>query len=328
MEMSGRVVRQTALVSLLILIIPMILFPDRLGTGLAKFSWFHLAYELLYYGVVMYILLRRVTFPKLVQAMGLCLGYRLLLGSVFGLLIAGMYSMDLSISFTLGLASYIPATLLHTAMAPFVMKPVAMGFVSPRRPRRRFSEPTGVPARYPFAEAAKNVGTPTEAAAVPAEVGGYPSANARPTHLDSPTEPTAGEANGFDRAVRYIGEDASVLLAAVVDREGLLLGRFARGNVEIEDWAPFSWLLVEANRQVLRRLGWEWLEKVDLMVKDARVIVACEGAWCLMVVAQRQVDDVLNIRINQGLETIRKYVAQRYGSELAMNAEKIYVPSA
>jgi hypothetical protein len=36
----------------------------------------------------------------------------------------------------------------------------------------------------------------------------------------------------------------------------------------------------------------------------------------------------LNIKINQGLEMIKKYVAERYGVGLHDNAEKNNVPSA
>jgi hypothetical protein len=44
-----------------------------------------------------------------------------------------------------------------------------------------------------------------------------------------------------------------------------------------------------------------------------------------MVVSERATDDVLNIRINQGLEMIRRYVAERYSEKLIGNSEKAYV---
>ena len=56
-------------------------------------------------------------------------------------------------------------------------------------------------------------------------------------------------------------------------------------------------------------------------------MVAREESFSLMVIAERQIDDFLNIRINQALEIIGKYVAERYSRKLFVNVERTYVPS-
>ena len=70
------------------------------------------------------------------------------------------------------------------------------------------------------------------------------------------------------------------------------------------------------------------LEKVDLMLKEKRLIVARPEGCYLMVVAERHDDDLLNIRINQALEMIGRFATERYGSKMNPNAERIHVPSA
>lgn len=330
MEMTGRIVRQISLISMLVLIVPMIMFPDQLGMRLTKFSLINAVYELVYYSAVIFFFYRRASLLKIVQMACLCLVYRLTLGALFGLLIVVMYSMNLTISLTLGLASYLPAILLHIAATPFILKPVVAQLVPyTKRKHQPIEEPA--PAEAPehggtatAVSAKQAISRPTPA---PVRVPEPEAHLSRESRVGSPSGPEHAEANGFDRAARYIGEDGSVQLAVVVDDEGLLLGQFIRGEMEADDWAPFSLLFCEVNRDALRRGGWEAPEKIDLSVKDTRIIVAREESWCLMVVAQRHADDFLNIRINQGLEIIRKYIARRYGQKLSENAEKMYVSS-
>ena len=327
--MTGRLVRQISLTSLLVLIAPMVLFPDLLGTGLAKASVGNAFYEVVYYAVVTFFLYRRASLRRIVQAAGLCLVYRLLLGALFGLLITAMYSMNLAVSLSLGLASYLPAMLLHIAVTPFILKPAIAQFaVSPKGRPRPPEEP--IPADVPEHGQMIAAVSVEPAARRPAPTGApEPRARlSRESHAGFPLSPEPAEANGFDRAVRYVGEDGSVQLAVVVDDEGLLLGQFERGQSHADDWAPFALLFCDANGAALRRAGWGSPDKIDLVVKDTRIIVAREDSWCLMVVAQRHGDDLLNIRINQGVEIIRKYIARRYGQKLSVKTEKTYVSSA
>jgi hypothetical protein len=329
MEITGRIVRQISLISMLVLIVPMIMFPDQLGAGLTKVSLINIVYELIYYSVVILFFYHRASLLKIVQITGLCLVYRLTLGAIFGFLIASMYSMNLTVSLTLGLASYLPAILLHIAVTPFILKPVSSQLV-PFKKRRRQPIKEPVPVEVPEHGGTTAAVSPKQAFSRPTPVHvPEPKVHlSRESRVGSPSGQESAEANGFDRAVRYIGEDISVQLAVIVDDEGLLLGQFRRGEIEADDKGPFSLLFCETNRDALQRAGWGTPEKIDLSVKDTRIIVAHEESWRLMVVAHRHGDDFLNIRINQGLEIIRKYVARRYGQKLSVNAEKMYVSSA
>ncbi|MFH1374674.1 MAG: hypothetical protein ABII79_12840 [bacterium] len=328
MELTARIVRQTLLISLTILMAPLLLFPDRLGTGLAGVALMNGVFELTFYAVVSYLLFRHATLGKIVQISLLCLGFRLLLGVFFGMFVAAMYSMNLAISIKLGLAAYLPAVLLHIAVTPLVLKPISRQLV-PSVTRRRTAPESPAPAETTDTNmttmSATGKGAPVrlETNNTPADV-----VRASAETRSGITPATENTDDGFDRAVRYIGEDGSVRLAAVVDQEGLLLGCFVRGDLLADDWAPLALVISEAGQTALKRTGQDSLERIDMLLKEDRIVVARQPSWSLLVISQRQTNDTLNIRINQGLEIIRKYMAQRYSHELSVSPERTYVSSA
>ena len=136
MKRSENTGQRVLLFSLAALIIPMLAFPANFGMQLAKGSLIHALFELVYYGFITFVFYRRSALIELVQFAGICLVYRLTLGAFFGVLVAAMYSMDLVVSVTLGMSSYLPAILLHIGLTPFILLPVAKQF---------FNEPKIVP---------------------------------------------------------------------------------------------------------------------------------------------------------------------------------------
>ena len=328
MELTARIVRQTLLISLTILVAPLLLFPDRLGTGLAGVALMTGVYELIFYAVVSYLLFRHATLGKIVQIALLCLGFRLLLGVFFGLFVAAMYSMNLAIAIKLGLAAYLPAVLLHIAVTPLVLKPISRQLV-PAAVRRQVAPESPAPAETTDTNLTMMSAT-RKGASVRFDTSSTPADAVRASAETQSGIPSAPETtdDGFDRAVRYIGEDGSVRLAAVVDPEGLLLGCFVRGDLLAEDWAPMALVISEAGQTALKRTGQDSLERVDMLLKEDRIVVARQPSWSLLVIYQRQTNDTLNIRINQGLEIIRKYMTQRYSHELSIIPERTYVSSA
>jgi predicted regulator of Ras-like GTPase activity (Roadblock/LC7/MglB family) len=148
-----------------------------------------------------------------------------------------------------------------------------------------------------------------------------------PTRSKPDTGPVTvvGDMNGFERTVRYIAEHSSVLYASVVDSEGLLLANHCRGKIDPEDLAPLAVMFFEWNRSILAKGKLGHAEKIDLTLKDKRLILGRVDAWCLMVLSERQADDLVNIRINQGMEILRKFTAERYASGQQTQVEKAYV---
>ncbi len=322
--MSERITRQIMLLSLIVVIIPMLLFPERLGTGLAKASMLHIFYELVFYGFVLYLLNRRTTLLQLVQACGLCLIYRLAVGVAFGLLIAIAYSMNLKVSVTLGVTSYLPAILLHVAVAPFVLWPALKDMYAPVQ--RKI-----VPPSSGTESTVSGSGTTTFVASTSHTTQPRPTTQADRfvgvAGAGSFEGTLASSEDGFSQATKYIGGDGSVQIAAVVDDEGLLLGHFQRGNWIAEDWAPLALQLSSVNNSVLGRAGWTELDRISITGQTNRIIIAGDKSYRLLVVAEQTADDILNIRINQGIEIIRKYIAQRFGTPSPELMENAYVRS-
>lgn len=321
MQLSARIIRQMLLLTLLALIVPMVVFPERLGMDLVKTSFLNAMFELVFYGMVLYFLNRKLNLLQLVQASAVCLVYRFGMGLLFGLLVVAMYPMNVSVAITLGMSSYLPAILLHIVATPFILKPVIESQFGKKQPQKEPEKKAERPAINTNIEnsgsmvftTSKNVKRSSEKVKLAPKI-------------ETPKAETANPAdNGFENAVKYIGEDGSVMMAAVIDNEGLMLGNFTRGDFEAEDIAPFGLEILKTNDYQLRRIGFVKPEKLEYQFEGNKIIIASEQNYKLMVMSERTVDDVLNIRINQALEIIRKYVAERYSEELVGNAERIYV---
>ena len=323
METSGRIARQTLLFSLLVLIVSMLIFPRKYGTELVEAPLVYVFYELVFYGIMVYLLNRYLSPGQLLLSVGMCLIYRFAMAAALGLLIVVMYEWQIKLALLAGMGGYLPAMLLHIAVTPLILRSVT---------KRMYYVPTSQRLVMPDSPSDPgDVSGPTSISV--SKEKGFSTTTSRPAppsqkreskeSASSTTGPSEGD--GFERACRYIGEDGSVLMVAVVDKEGLLLGNFARRGVEPENWSPFALVIKDNNRHVSSRLGCEEIEKVDMLFADKRVSIACEKSYNLMVVSERATDDVLNIRINQGLEMIRRYVAERYSEKLIGNSEKAYV---
>ena len=321
MEFTARIARQLVLLSMLLVIVPMIGFPESFGTELVQASLVYAFYEIVFYGIFVYLWLRRGRLTQLAQAAAMCLTYRLALGAVFGFLITVMYSLQLKVAMTLGIVSYLPVVMLQVAAAPFVLRPIWKHIFDGSPERRRV-----VPeARAPKAPEADDSGLTSIAVS---RERGFSKAASRPEPADfsSSTNSPAPEANaggddGFDRATRYLGEDNSVKLAAVVDREGLLMACYRREDCDCEDHGPLPYLLANASRTIMSGYDWGDPESIRIDTATDRIAIATADRFSLLVVAERQREDVVGIRIKQAIEIIRKYVSERYSESLFEDVE-------
>lgn len=324
MEISGRTGRRILIGAIAALVVPLLFFPNQFGLQLARGGIIYLFYELVYYGFVGYLMQRRVNLANLAQFAGVCLIFRLTVGALFGIAVALLFSMRFSISLSLGLSSYLPTVLLHVVATPLILKPVLDDIVGSKMPRRSPapSSTTDVtrtesrsPATSEHSSMRKTISTPTV---------GDTASSARQA-----TVPMS-DLNGFERAVRYIGEHSAVSVAAVVDHEGLLLANYRRGKVEPDEWAPLALVLFDANSEVLSRADTGRPDKIDLVMADGRIIVIRGDSWALLVVADHHSDETLGIRCAQGVETISKYMREHYSHENEEEAkmERIHVSGA
>lgn len=330
MKNNGRLGQRLLLFSLAALIPPMTAFPAQFGTQLVRFSVINLMYELIFYGVVIYAFQRRGGLLQLVPAALVCVGYRLAMGLVLGLMITIAYGINFKISAIMGAVSYLPSVLFTIALTPFIMLPVAKLFYREfDRPRQRKVEeseaaPSAAPpkSRTSAAYSRERSASDEKPAYRP-----IPEATRSGFAASTTSSNVTTEIDGFERAVRYLGEHGSVFMGAVVDNEGLLLANYVRGDVDPEEWAPLSQMFFQQNETVLLRGHLEAAEKLDLLLRDKRITVARDNNFSLMVVAERQADDVLGIRVNQAFEMVKKHMGERYSHLLDPNAERIHVSS-
>lgn len=328
MQLSSRIIRQILLLSMLLIIVPMIVFPELLGTSLTRASWVAIGWELVFYGVVAFAFNRKANLWHLLQAGGICLAYRLAVGTLFGLAIAFVYSMNPRVSLTFGLFSYLPGMMAQILATPFILRPLLQHWPKPERSFTR--PPAEAPKTTTDAGLTSIVLTKEKVAPVEPRPFVKKERSKADDVLKAAVLPDASASigNGFDQATSYIGEAGSVLMAAVVDRDGLLLGHFKRGDNDPEDLAPFALLFLNGNRDTLNRLSLDHPEKINISLKDHKLVLAYADEFALMVLAERQMDDILNIRINQSVEMIKKYMSNRYSSSLFENVEIDNVRSA
>ena len=317
--------------SALLLGIPLAVFPAQLGLPLAKANLFVVLVEAVYYVAVSFVLNRESSTDRVALSAGVCLLYRYALGAAFGVLAALLYSLSWSGAFRFGVFSYLPAVMLQISVTPFVIQALLKPSTRERhsaRPVRRETSASPSSSGLTSISISREKGVYTESQAPTIQQDVEPRRGFVQTHAPGASQ-SSTELNGFDRATRYLGEHGSVHMAAVVDNEGLLLSNFRRGSVEPEDWAPLALLLFDANRRVLNRatraLGTP--ERLDVIMKDTRILVARDQWFSLMVLAERHSDETLQIKFNQSLEMIRKYITDRYTPKQENNAERIHVSS-
>ncbi len=324
---SGKNSRQILLLSLLVIVIPMTLFPARLGLGLGKVSLLNLALEFLFYGFVVYLFNRNVNLGAIVKFAAVTLFFRVVLGVVFAVTIVGLFEMDFQVALKLGVFSYLPGVIIQAIAAPFIMKEPLKSVYEQTPGRLSGFDPSSQ-------EAQKLMGTTSfvvskskgvEGSIIPQQP--HKKKDIKPeTSLDGrnkagiATSQDQGNTvqNGFDKATHYIGELASVELACVIDSEGLLMSNFTRNDIIAEDWAPFALIHFQDSSSLLSRTSLDSPVKIDFTLDDKRVIISRDGPLFLMVVANRESEDLLNIRVNQSHEMIRSYLNERYG-ELPFN---------
>lgn len=327
MSFSSRTGRQILLLSLIVLIIPMVLFPERLGIDLARASLLNIVYELVFYGFVVFFFDGQQSLGKLLQRAGICLGYRFVLSMALTILITAMYAMSFSVAARLCMFSYLPAVLLHILATPFILSPILKQLKS-RDPVGSQPSVTAEINPESVARSETQASPRSLSEAGPMFTGNRqivrtPSKTASRSARSPATQVT--EISGFEKAVRYMGENTAVQLAAVVDLDGLLLANFVREGTDADEWAPYALVMAQGQTNLLGRTSLGQLERVDVTSRDSRLVIVNEHNFYLMVLSGRQSEDLISIRINQAVEMIKKYMTDKYEEHITENLEKIHV---
>ncbi|UCD18540.1 MAG: hypothetical protein JSV44_06425 [Candidatus Zixiibacteriota bacterium] len=318
MGLFSRDSSQVLLWSILLMVWSLILFPSRLGFSIGTGFFVYIIFEVGYYALVFYLLHLGSSWLDIFRGAGLTLVYRVALGSVFGVIVAILYSMNLSVAVTLGISRYFPAILMQVLVAPFVTRALFASKSEGSRTRSRRPVSAYRPAIAPDKEI-------TQPFVRPARPERAVSSNNKVPE-SKPDTSVSHDTNGFERAVRYLGEHHAVILAAVIDHEGLTMATFRRGEVDPDEWAPLSLMLQEANAGLLR-CGRDdgGPVRIDLVFGQKKLTVTRVEQFNLLILSNQEVDDLLGIRITQAIEIVKRFISERYGRSLSSRPEEKYV---
>lgn len=309
------------LLSLVLVAIPLFIFPSRLGLPLSSGSTINMLYEIVYYSFILYWFRRDTSLIALVVGAALTLIYRMVLGAVFGLAVAAFYGIEMSVALSLGMTRYLPAILLHAAVAPFLTRSLYLsvtdGFAPERPSRRKVSVTNDTRAEVIKSQKPANRLDGLTALTDPAPENHHESSySSHYSHDD----------NQFEKAVAYLGESGTVRLAMIVDDEGLPLACHNRSGEDIDLWAPFSILMEQQNQTLFRRFRQsEKVDRLDVGTRQLRIIMRRIERVILVIMADNTVDETIHIRIAQATDMVKRYMKERYSPSMFARAEESYV---
>jgi hypothetical protein len=320
MTVSNKSIVLVLLLSTLLILAPMFYFPSKFGIELATGSFTYSMFEIVFYGVIFYVFRPNSTLLQLVAGAGLTFLYRIVLGTILGALLSLFFHMGFSVSLALGVSRYLPAIVLHVIVSPFVMRPFFLAIVDQPMRTHRYHE------RRPSVSAADRKQDEPTAPYYPKSRLNHPVSAERMVSESRTGISIGQDIDGFSRAVRYLGEHHAVLLATVVDAEGLTMAKFVREGIDVDRWAPLSLMFQEANKQLLKRNSeLSALDQIDLTFGRRRLVVVRIEDFDLLVLSNHEDDELLRIRTSQAADMIRKYTSERYGNMLPSGTEERYV---
>lgn len=139
----------------------------------------------------------------------------------------------------------------------------------------------------------------------------------------------------FQVAVDYLGEYAGIRGVVIADNEGLVISRSGGADFNSDLFAAVALSIINSLDNQLGRLINPGAEYLTIKTHQDWMTVAQASSLLLVVVADRQVDDLLNIRITRALEMITAHLKNKYpalfpgnkpGSKRSSkNAEEIHV---
>jgi predicted regulator of Ras-like GTPase activity (Roadblock/LC7/MglB family) len=113
-------------------------------------------------------------------------------------------------------------------------------------------------------------------------------------------------------AVEYLTEYTGVRGAIIADSEGMVIVSHGGSSFDADYYAALSLDIFETVKAPLRRLFEPEVEFLSIKTPVDWLTLAWSEPLILIVAAQRQADDLLNIRISRSLEMIAANVKEKY----------------
>ncbi|MGB7062274.1 MAG: roadblock/LC7 domain-containing protein [Candidatus Zixiibacteriota bacterium] len=295
-----REMRGGLLISLLVMVLPLVLFPKTLGLKFTSSVSLLFALELGWYTLVLFVIFSKAAAPRVFLFALLTLGYRIGLGIGFGILLLVMFSLALSSSVKMGIYQYLPAFLLQALVSPFVLKPFYR-FLIEKTQKATVAEPSATMSAGRLAERVPPE-TSLESNQRPEETGSIPK--------EKETKVAAEEK--LENFLHYLREYAGVKAAVLVDHEGLVVAEDSSPDLDPETVATYAKHIKETNDQILDKMGEKSSERIGIYTADAWICLNQIEDFTLAVVSDRRTDELLSVRIQQSTGMIKRYFCQRY----------------
>jgi predicted regulator of Ras-like GTPase activity (Roadblock/LC7/MglB family) len=119
----------------------------------------------------------------------------------------------------------------------------------------------------------------------------------------------------FQTAVEYLTEYSGVTGAVIANPEGLVIAHSGNSGFEPDSYAALSLQLIESVQTPLQRVTSPDIDSLTVKTASCWVTVARTKQFLLVVAAERQTDDLLNIRITRSFDMISSYLREKYSSE-------------
>jgi predicted regulator of Ras-like GTPase activity (Roadblock/LC7/MglB family) len=295
-----REMRGILLISLLIMVIPLLLFPRNLGLKSASSVSLLFALELGWYMLVLFVIFSKAAAPRVLLFALLTLVYRIGLGMGFGILLLVMFSLGLSSSLKMGVYQYLPAIFLQALVSPFVLKP-AYRFLIEKAQKARAAE---TKATVPGGKAAEGVPSETslESSRGSEGIGS----------ISKEKEIKVAAEEKLENFLHYLREYAGVKGAVLVDHEGLVVAEDSSPDLDPETVATYAKHIKETNDKILGKMGEKTSERIGIHTPDAWICLNQIEDFTLAVVSDRRTDELLSVRIQQSTGMIRRFLCQRY----------------
>lgn len=297
MTLNAPELKKAMLLGLVAAVVPLFYYPNSFGwQGATAGSALYLILELCYYVLVFYGFNRRADTGSHVIAAGMTFGLRAALGIVFGLLLAGNHGMTAVSGLSSGLFSYLPFVIPMALMMPFLMRS-ALEVKAIRTPR----------SRNPYSTSTTDS---SDSAKIPAI-----ATQAMPVV----TEKSAWQGGGsgipdFGAAVEHVASYSTVEMALLVDDDGLCVAKACRPNSDIEMWAPVVNLVYQSIQAELVRTGSTTMKRYELTLATQKLVVERVETFYLAVLFDQVTDELVNVRIAQAIDMIKKFYKQKYSN--------------
>lgn len=302
MQVQPQEIRHTALLFLIVAIVPLIFYPNDLGLRFDSSMVLYILGELAYFGLIVYLFMDSPPGKVAVTASLMCLGFRISAGLCFSILLFLITGVPIGEAFGGGMWLYKPAILLHTLTAPFILLSLFRTYfeLPDKKGSARFAYS---PARPEEERVATRPEITTRPAAQPVIIGATKTKE---------IETVERGHHDFDSAMKHVFDLSAVKFCVLFDDDGLPVA-FAGDHLTLRDtWAPIGRLIADQIQGSLGKAGDLVLEGFHLEVDAYRLHLTMVCDMWFLVGADRQSEELEKVRMGQAVEMIKRIYHQKY----------------